>query len=624
MAQAASAGDKMPEFQLVEKFISGFVSKLRPDEVDPGSAVEGSFNFILDDDGKWRTRPGTEYLGRVSTDTSAVTSVAILRRRDGVQLPIIFYSTVAEYYSPGKADWTSLMASLTANSPWGSDGFDLTADNVNRLAMCNGYDTYRTWSGATAMFLSATVNTVTVTGSTTLANLGFSTTGSFRLDSTTYTYTGLSSMTFTGVTTDASLGGHTTLTSAITQAHTAYGSAPLGNVLISSPNSRILMGSIIPSGSIYGGGQVRGSKTSDPTDFTFSGTRLANEGFTVTVPEGGDTVRGMVIFERSAVILKKFSITTLRFSTDGNDTPILDPPLIPYDNKSSGDVGSVSPRCVFHLGQEIFFVSQNNVVSSLKRVQGYDFPLPFAYSDPIKKTIDGYLFDTDSAGAGWRGRAFFSAKSSSSVTKNDRQLTFNSRYNAWDTPWQGFGLNDYFEKDGRFYGALNDSPNVIRLWTGTTDLKSTTSAGFPINSKLVLPRLLYGQRALLKQFQKIFFHGEMEETGSVTFRVTYTGATGSYTRSVTIAGTEAGFFVQEDTSVFGSDDFGAEVFGGGGMGSSASSAGEMRVYLSTTKLPFYDIQVTIETSSYFKLFAYGPAVSKSPAVLPPSRMKALA
>lgn len=622
MSKANSAGDQLQDYQLVEKFTAGFVSKLRQDEVDPGSAVEGSYNFILDDDGKWRTRPGTQYLGRISSDTYPITSCGIVRRRDGVQVPYIFYNTVADYYSPEKGDWSRLMTGLTADAPWGSDAFDLTTDNVNKNALCNGYDTYRTWSAVTALFASATGTTIVVSGSTTLANLGFTATGSLIVDEIAYAYTGISGQTFTGVSPDPTLGGHST-TSAIAQSVASYPSAPKGNVFLSAPNARMLVGSIIPSSSIYGGGQVRGSKTNDPTDFSFSGTRLPNEGFSVTIPEGGDTIRGAAVFEGQCLFFKKYAITPLTFSTDGNDNPILGQPIIPYDNKASGDIGSVSSRGVFRLGQEVFFVSPNNVISSIKRVQGYDFPLPYSYSDPIKKTVDSYVFDEQTAGVGWRGRAFFAEKSGSDTATNDRLLTYNSRYTCWDTPWVGLGFNDFFEKDSYLYGCLNTAPNVVKLWTGYTDLKSDSDAGFPINAKLVLPRLTYGKRAQFKQFQKYFVHGEMFQTGTATFTITYMTANGRQSRTVTVAGTESGFFVVSSASTLGDDPFGDQVFGGGGMGASADEPQEMRLFLTTTKLNNYDIQLTIETPSYFKLFAYGPSISMSNFVSSPTGNKAI-
>lgn len=620
---ANTGGDKLPDFQLVEKFTSGFVSKLRQEEVDPGSAVEGSYNFILDDDGKWCTRPGTEYFGRVSADTSPITSSGILRRRDGVQLPYIFYGTRADYYNELTETWSLLMDGLTEGAPWGSDAFDLTSDNVNKNAMCNGYDSYRIWSGVTAVFASATATTITVGGSTSLADLGFTSTGALIVDEIAYAYTGISGQDFTGVTPDPTAGGHGT-SSPIAQSPAAYPSAPKGNVLICAPNARMLQGSIIPSGSIYGGGQVRGSKTNDPTDFTFSTPRLANEGFSITIPEGGDTIRGAAIFEGQCLFFKKYAITPLSFSTDGNDLPILGQPIIPYDNKASGDIGSVSSRSVFRLGQEVFFVSPNNVISSIKRVQGYDFPLPYSYSDPIKKTVDAYEFDDQTAGVGWRGRAFFSERSGTDVATNDRILSWNSRHTAWDTPWVGLGLNDFFEKDGELYGCMNSAPNVLHLWTGDTDLKSETSAGFPINARLKLPRLTYGRRANLKLFQIFFIHALLPHTGEVTFTVDYTLGTGITTRTVTVAGTEEGFFIQSDQNTFGSEGFGAEVFGGGGGSDGGSQAPqEMRLYLTTTKLNCFDIQLTVDTSNYFKLLAYGPAISLSNSTLPSLNKKAL-
>lgn len=97
MARTGLKQNLVPDLVETTRYISGFHDKLSQDEIPQGSAVRGSQNFVLDNEGKWTTRLGSLYLGTRSSNTGGCTSSLKLLRRDGVEIPVKFYSTRSEY-----------------------------------------------------------------------------------------------------------------------------------------------------------------------------------------------------------------------------------------------------------------------------------------------------------------------------------------------------------------------------------------------------------------------------------------------------------------------------------------------------------------------------------------------
>lgn len=198
----------VPQFAEIQKFTAGYHDKLQDDEVPPGAAVVGSYNFFLDVDGKWTTRGGSKYLGTKSADTGGVTSSAKLVRRDGVELPILFYSTKSAYFDPVALDWRILDTGYTSGLIFGRAMMEKLTDNVNSLIFCNLTDPYYIWKGATGVVSSFTANTIVITGAVTPQNLGFTDPyGKISDGGVIYTYTGITAQTFTGVTPDPTVSG---------------------------------------------------------------------------------------------------------------------------------------------------------------------------------------------------------------------------------------------------------------------------------------------------------------------------------------------------------------------------------------------------------------------------------
>lgn len=610
-------------FRLTEQFISGFQNKLDVSEVPPGSAVVGSKNFALDDDGKWFTRPGSEYLGSLSSLIGNVTSAGRLRRRDGVEIPLIANGQYLRYFHPTTLDWVVLQSNFTSGQVFGFASVDRSTDTANSIVVSNGVNNYGLWLGAVAVFQSLVATTLTIQGSTNVADLGFTTTGNISVGGYEYSYTGISGLTFTGVTltvTPSPALPAPTAGDGLAQLPVQYAGAPKGNVVLATANARVLVANVKPTTGMVGGGQVDGSKTLDPTDFTFSTPRAPSDGFIQNVVEGGGTITGLAEFEQDYYVFKAATIQKLTFSQDGNDI-IQQTPLSSYDERTSSDIGSVSALAVFRMGNTICFVTPTNLITTIQRIEQMDYPQHTAISDPIKLTVDAAVFDSQTCGITWKDRAFVSCKTNSSSTMNDQILVYNQRYQVWETPMKGLNISAFFVYNGKLYGCLATAPDVVQIWTGTTDFVQPTASDIPINCELDLARQNYGSKVDRKSFQRFYVEGEMNQTGSATFSVQFDES--GETRSGTLQGTESGFFFTPSVvGGFGTEPFGVDTFGPSGDGVSDSPV-RFRMILTTTERPFYNFQFKVTTSSYFKLVAFGPEATMTEFEQPGSIYKAM-
>lgn len=621
-------GQSQENFLLEELFTSGFHNKLQPDEVPVGAAIIQSFNMTIDDDGKWMTRPGTKYLGTLADPTyitGACTSSSRLRRRDGVEIPVIAHGTTTRYLNPdqnrdplnpehvGTPDWVLFETGFTNMAPFGFAANDISTNNLNTLIFCNARENYRIWVGAIDVLSSWTSTTMTTASSTGVASGLFAASGTIIVSNKNkqrqFTYSGITASTFTGVSPDPNTGfGDGELfvgDEGITQLPTQYSGAPKGNVLMCTNNARVLVANVLNATSNEpGGGQVYGSKVEDPTDFTFSTPRQPGDGFIVSYSQGGGTVTGLSQKENVNYIFKPETIQTMSFSTDGNDF-VIQQPLTSYDERTSADEGAVSALAVFRSENTIVFVTPTNVVNTVNRIQNIDYVQTLPISDAIKDTVDTAVFDSQTAGIGYRGRMFISCKSSNQTDFNDMVLVYNLRYHSWEAPYFGLSIASWFVYNQNLYGCMATSPDVIQMMTGTTDYMSTTSVGSPIDCQLTLGFRNFGSKDKQKEFDQYYIEGLMQQSGTVNFAITYDD--GNTVRTGTLTGTEQGFFFNNTTDgAFGLNPFGIQTFGPQVIPGTDVIAQKFRLILTTKILPFYNLSLSLQTASYFKLLAHGP------------------
>jgi len=185
---------------------------------------------------------------------------------------------------------------------------------------------------------------------------------------------------------------------------------------------------------------------------------------------------------------------------------------------------------------------------------------------------------------------------------------------------RGIPASDFFIYQNELYAYLNSSPNVVKMWTGLRDFTTTTEIGVPISATLNLGERDYGDRSARKELRQYYIEGEMDESGSVTFSLTPENGS---TRSCTVTGTEEGLFDITDVSgTFGDEAFGLETFGPSGEDED-DDLRTFRVIFTTTRIIFYEVSLSMTTSSYFKLLAHGPRVTGTLVQQPLSKKRAL-
>ncbi len=618
MGKLAGKFNLTPQFSEIANFTVGYHNNLLEDELPLGAATGDSYNFKIADDGKWTTRAGTKYLGIKSTDTGGCTSALKLVRRDGVELPVVFYSTKSKYLNPDSGDWQALETGLTDSNIWGGDVLEKTTDNINKLIMCNGEDYYRIWSGITGVTASSTANTIVLAGAVDLDDLGFSAMGTIVVNGTDYAYTGLSGKTFTGVTPDSTAVGASKYA---VQKPVAFASLPLGSKIISH-NGRIIMNTRETT-ALYGGGSFVGSNLNNPEDFTFSVPRVASEGYQMIMSEGGGNITALASFEGDVAIFKKTAVNRHTVTLDANDYPYQQQ-LLPYDSMATGLVGCVGQKSVCSLANQVLFVSPKKIIQSLQRIQQVDYPQALPFSDRIQAYVNDLTWDEDSCSVGYEKFAYFYAKDADSAV-NDRGMRYNQRFDAWDTPIRGLEVSAFFTYGGSLYGCLGSSPDILKMEEGVNDYATDAVVGNPINAKLTLQRMSYGNNSDRTRTQRCFVEGWMAKNGSITFTVNIDENGKSYTG--TLLGTETGyqFNVSTDEGTFADDEFGADVFGGSWEDSDeqVEGTGHFRMILNFPKTTAWNTQFVIETETYMKLIAYGYDVMGTSVGVPSTLKKTM-
>lgn len=614
-----SKSQKLPQFVLERIFHkAGFLHKIPNYEMPEGAAQNGSYNFQIDDQGKWARRFGTKYLGTKSVDTGGCRNSAVLIRRDGVSIPIVQYGTKVKYLHPNTLDWAILLTGLDPAAVMGFAPSDLFDDNMNVEVMSNGVDAYQYWTGATGTVASTTANSITLNSSNTLAELGFTAAGDVVvLDGTPYTYTGISSQTFTGVTPDPS-----TLPVGEPLAQSTIVPDPSktfkGNVLAATQYGRIVMGNVIKTGTISGNGSIFISQVDSYQDFTFSTPRVTGEGAIINAPNGGGSIKGIQPFEDGFVIAKDKIIYKLAIQ-DGDTIPFPLGVFVPHE-------GSVSPLCFFASGNTINYVTDDFTVSSLQRVAQFDqFAHPLPISDPIKATTDALFFDTTTAGLFYDGTDFYSMKTQPDAPVNNLILTLNKRYGVWNTPWQGLSASSFFIYGADLYMCDAATPNVYLMGSESVkiynDFTTKEEPGFSIPGTLVLRANNYAAPAIKKEFTEYWIEGEMFLSDTVTFTASYDN--GSKQVSGTLVGTAAGLIYQA-TGGFGAEEFGIDTFGQGSSGSQDENLPiRFRLILTSEIQSFYELTFKVDSTGYFRLITHGPKLIPSSEVPDDAIYKAL-
>ncbi len=570
-AQWVVIGDNEP--------FTGYQTKDDPSKVDNGANPQGQNTTINNGDRISIRDVGTELFpaGTASTTVTKVNSLHTFRKRSGENLMLRTFSTFVEWYDENQDSWEVLKDGYTSDQVFGFADYNINTDLTSKLYFGNGVESFSIWSGAHTNIngaLSGGEGTITVDDTTD----GFTDTGTLIFCGTEVTYTGRTPTTFTGASGTPACDDNEGLAQAVDDTLTAN---PRGNIYMVASNRLFISGVSSTAQAVFF------SKYGDADEFTT--TTLVTDGTAedsgiFNLAEGGGAVTAMAQDENAIYFFKRTIIYRATL-TDGLYTLTA---LKSFDGGKSQTTGAINQKSTFSGGNGIFFITPDNQIMNLTRVEAVDFPQIIPISDPIKPTISAARF-ASSTGIFFKDKAYFAAKTDINSTINDVVFVYNFRRQAWDSPIVGWNAEDWVIYDDTagddLYFGDSTTANTYIITTVPLDDIHGVSANW--RSK----QFDFGLPQSLKEIENVFIEGYIANNTSLTISLLLDDNGFTQILTTDLAGTETDYlFDSPSYNVFGFNVFGTERFG---SNEDESGKKKFRVYLKKNlrRTPFYNAQL---------------------------------
>jgi hypothetical protein len=248
----------------------------------------------------------------------------------------------------------------------------------------------------------------------------------------------------------------------VTLVPTEYNANPRAN-RFTNYLGRIIAGAVRSALSRDSGGTLEGyasggsyftSKLNDPTDFTFTATRVAGEGDINAAPYGGGDITDVVAQEKLAYVFKRDYIEAVEYSQDANDFAVREP-LRP----GIGSIGKTTQG-----PNDVYFMTTAKQITTIGRVRTKDIrPETLNVGNSIKRWLDQANGDSIGRGIHKAGKIYFPVKSNATVAYNDVLLVYNENTKSFEGIWDlaAFGLVEW---NGKYYYAESTGANVYQMF----------------------------------------------------------------------------------------------------------------------------------------------------------------
>lgn len=541
-----------------------------------------------------------------SSDPTPTTTLWTFHLRDGGQILVAAQGTNLIWFDEASQEYVNLNGGYTS-SDFGFAEMNINTDASSFLYFGNAEQDFSRWSGNRAN------TTAPLTGGDAIIPVtdssAFPAAGTLRIGGVDVTYTGNTGTSFTGaVGTPAAASGI-----ALAEAVETFPDNPKGNIYLAFDNRLFIGGIVEEQQAIYF------SRYADATDYVgaviITGSTADDPGI-FNLVEGGGEVTAMVCDEQSMYMFKQNII----YSATLTDELYTLQPLKPFDARSQ-TTGAKSKRSVFVGGNRVFFVSKDNRIYSLQRVETIDYPQMVPISDPIQPTVNDLDFSTLS-GIVFGEYAYFSCKASVISAINDVVLRFNLNDGTWDTPVLNFNASDWavYSVNGIEELLFGDAsnPNIWIVTDDPVDFEYDTTASWRT------PQYNFGQGATLKELDAVFVEGYIDDNTSLTINLYLDDGGFTETLSTTFVGTETQFlFNIEIINAFGLTPFGTQTFG-----SNIDSTGrkKFRIFLNENlrRVPFFTAQLEFGSSGSnqnWEVLRYGFLVRQHSQPIPTKLMR---
>lgn len=638
------------KYIVTEDFSSGFRAKRDATQLPAGSLIVSSQNVRITDGDRVGARPGSVIEGSASTATTPIMSMHTFRKRDGVEIPMRFHGTVAEYRHPGTGVYENLLTGLTSGQIFGCADHNINTQLIELVYFCNAVDPMQIWSGAYTQLNGAlaggeatiTVDTVlqdtvfytgtAASGSTTTAVISPGTWGTdlwnnfyvyvtsgadagkiskiSATTSTTITYAALGTGVGTGDTFEIRKVAYDTSanmklrigTSTVT--YTGFGSATTFTGCSGTPaaadNAAVTQlpeqSFIAPRGNILEVLNTRmlvAGVKKNPQSVYYS-KLLDASSFTFSATrvagEGGviDTPEGGGAVK--GLSIQEDTVYILKKDIVKTLTFTQDGTDLPVITTllQAPNVGPNFILSPFKIDNQVFYTTAEGSVKSATRLQNISSVQAVQISDSIVTYMKDIVVDA-SAGIFFKQRAFIAVKSDGSAY-NNTVLVFNYQKNAWEAPIIGWNVGCWMIYNDDLYFGSSINAEVYKF-----DEDIYEDNGNPYEAVARFAFSNYGEASLPKQFESVFMEGYISQNTTITINVLYNYNGSQETRSTTLSGTDTQYIVAStDTTGLGLYGLGEEP-----LASTVDVPDELqkfRIYLQTSKQPFYELSVEVSSN----------------------------
>jgi len=575
--QTIGANNPRAQWNVIKNF-AGYFTKFDETKIPDGANGRGQNTTANNGDRISIREQGTELLPNTDTASTSIKRISTIhtfRTKNGDNILMRAQGTVMEYYEEAADQWTILKGGYTNDQKFGFADYNKTTDITSYVYYGNGIEDFTRWTGVHTTLTQQATTSATVLFVADAEDFG--NTGTVVVCGTEYAYT---SKTASTMTISGSIGTACASGSGVPEAVQVYTANPKGNIYIAFDNRLIISGIASTSQAAYF------SAYGDPTNYinadlvnasTDSGPDIFN------LVEGGGPITGMAMDENSLYIFKRSII----YKVTLNDTDYSVTQLKPFDGRSQ-TTGLLSERGTFSGGNEVFFITPDNQIMAIQRIDGVDYPQIVPISENIKNTVKDMKFDS-TTGIVFRDKAYFAGKSSTDATYNDTVLVWNIREKLWDSPIIGWNVEDFAVYDDgtseELYIAEAISPNVYKI----TDI--VQDGIYEVKANWRSKQFDFGIPESLKEINNFFVEGYITANTTLTISLLLDEDGYTQTFSADLTGTETDYmYSSEDYNLFGFTAFGTERFGSGGE---SDAKKKFRVYLGKDfrANPFYNASV---------------------------------
>lgn len=542
VAQLGYSSDNFTPF-IVEGWSSGLITRPEYDSNGmPNDALVESLNIDLNVKSSIAPRTGSIILGTATSTECPIKSMHTSKDINGRELLLTTSCGTIDWWNSVDEDWDQLDDGYTSGQVFTFADGSNSDETPMYTYFANGKETLRRFSvafGTVASNTSTAVVLNSVTGYTSAANQGFSSTGgTSTINGIDYTYTELNGLTLQGI---SGLPTFDVDEGVVGVVET--------NGFTDPPNSAASL--LIKDNRLYVAykSNVYASQIDDLQNFSFSAPREGSEGDITNFPTGGD-ITAVADRGNYVAVFKKNYIGSIEYMD--YDSTLFD--IARLDTIASGiNVGAVNNKGITQKDYSVIYTTDDIGISKLAQAEQSSFDTTLSLTENIRPTAEDYNF-SDTAVIIWENKVLSSVRETDSSSFNDIVLLYDSLYDRFSelTSWNVGAWSVY---NNKLYYGDSVSKNVYQAF-----YDDYSDDGIPYTTQAKTKWFNFQSPSTWKEIGHLFVEGWITKNTDITFSINLDEGGKLTQKEVTIEG--SGSYVQSDppSGSFGLDPFGINSF----------------------------------------------------------------